>query len=132
MPLQGRALRFVLVDEIRRYGTVTVAEMVEVLAAHGYTVVGRASKVISDGLRWELARGRVERVARGVYRYAGAPASTIRRVRLFAAACHAWIAAVLSGQEPPPTPLDQRAYPWRALEDPARPPWRNTHWLWTA
>jgi hypothetical protein len=41
-----------------------------------------------DALRWEVRRGRVVRLGRGLYRYCRAPASTARRIRLFAARCH--------------------------------------------
>ncbi len=82
--LRGRGLRFILVDQIRSRRTMTVAEMVGVLSDYGYRLPGRASKVISDALRWELARGRVVRVARGVYAYGRAPQTTARRIRLFA------------------------------------------------
>lgn len=131
LPLAGRSLRFVLVDQIRRRGTTTVGEMVAALGEAGYNIAGRASKVISDALRWEMARGRISRVARGIYRYRSAPQSTARRIRIFADTCHAWISAVMHGEQPAPTPPDHRAYSWRPPEDPLRPPWTDTHWVWT-
>ncbi len=132
--LRGRGLRFVLLEEIRRRGTMTVAEMVVVVGEHGYPVRGRTSKTISDALRWEVARGRVQRIARGVYRYGRVPATTARRVRLFSERCHAWVVAITRHETPPPTPPTppERCYfPWFPPEDPARPPWDNLRWLWT-
>ena len=134
MPLSGRGLRFVLLDHIRRRGSATVAELVEVLDAAGYVLNGRASKVVADSLRWEVARGRVIRRRRGVYAYGRVPKSTARRVKLFAARCRAWIVAVMRGQQPPPTPQIRAErlapHPWMP-EDPLRPPWQDLLWLWT-
>ncbi|MEM7275272.1 MAG: hypothetical protein AAF547_19505 [Actinomycetota bacterium] len=130
--LYGRALRFVVVDLIRTRGTMTVAEMVVAVGEAGYPVTGRRSKVISDALRWEVARGRVVRVRRGVYRYGRAPASTARRIRTFARRCRAWMTASTQGNELPVTPPDRRRYPWWGPDDPLRAPWANTAWLWTA
>ncbi len=129
--LWGRGLRFVLVDLLRRHEELTVAEMVAAVEQAGYPVEGRLSKVISDSLRWELARGRVTRVRRGVYRYRSAPRATIRRIKLFAASCQAWIVAVTRHQTPPPTPPDTRKPFYWGPDDPTRPPWDNTAWLWT-
>ena len=65
----------------------TVAQLAAAVQGYGFALVGRASKVISDGLRWEVRRGRVRRLARGVYGYVTAPVSTARRLRIFAACC---------------------------------------------
>ena len=101
----------------------TVADMITVLDRHGYQLAGRASKVISDALRWEVRRGRVQRTARGQYRYHQAPVSTARRIRLFARRCHTWIAvAVTRTGNPPPTPPNRRPQPYRRPDDPTRPP----------
>jgi hypothetical protein len=110
----------------------TVAEMVTVLADHGFHLTGRASKVISDALRWEIARGRVVRLARGLYRYHRVPGTTARRIELFAHRCRLWLAALRHGRRPPPTPRDPRATPWSAAtHDPSLPPWWRMGWLWT-
>jgi hypothetical protein len=100
--LGGRPLRFLLISELERAarsrrngdGTLTVAQMVNVLQAAGAQVNGRASKVISDALRWEVLRGRVRRVGRGVYRLGAAPRSTMSRIRRRAEsvrAHYAWV-----------------------------------------
>jgi hypothetical protein len=41
--------------------------MVAALKSHGFCIPGRASKVISDALRWEMGRDRVHRLGRGLY-----------------------------------------------------------------
>jgi hypothetical protein len=133
--LSGRGLRFVLLAEIRARGSMNVGEMVEFLCEQGYEVEGRPSKVVSDALRWEVARGRVVRVRRGVYRYGRVPSSTARRVVLFAERCGAWVGAVLRLEEPVPTPptrADRVQWPWQGPECPDRPPWQHLGWLWTA
>lgn len=111
VPLRGRALRFVLVDEIRERGgeSMTVAEMVAVLADNGHDLGGRASKVISDALRWELARGRVRRLGRGVYRYHRTPASTARRIRIFAETCRTWLVVLTRTAQPGETSRGHRS-----------------------
>ncbi len=117
-PLRGRALRFVLIDEMLRRRDMTVAEMVAVLVGeYGFDLGGRASKVISDALRWEVRRGRVVRLARGQYRFNRATRSTVRRVRLLASHSRAWVVARRRFQKVPTTP-----YPLR--------PTRNPHWIY--
>jgi hypothetical protein len=54
----------------------TIRELVERIEARGFTVPGRASKVVSDALRWEVRRGRVIRVGRGRYARGAMPRST--------------------------------------------------------
>lgn len=132
-PLRGRALRFVLVEELRQHPTMTVAEMVEYLAGHGFNLAGRASKLISDALRWEVLRGRVIRLRRGVYAYGKAPRTTARRIRLFARQCVAWINAAAQGEEPPPTPpTPEHRKTFTVYDDhPLRLPWLDLTWLWT-
>lgn len=45
----------------------TIAALVAAVDARGFRIQGRAGKVVSDQLRYELARGRVRGVGRGVY-----------------------------------------------------------------
>ncbi len=123
-------MRFVLVDELRQRPTMTVAEMVAVLADHGFDLAGRESKIISDALRWELARGRVIRLGRGVYRFHRAPATTVRRIGIFASMCRAWVVAVTRSQVPPPTPPNRRPGPKSWCDDPTAAPWEHLGWLW--
>ena len=62
-------------------GPVTVAELVTDLDQAGFAVDGRASKVISDALRWEVRRRRVQRLTRGVYRAGRLAKVTLHRMR---------------------------------------------------
>jgi hypothetical protein len=62
-------------------GYTTVKAMVKKLGADGYTVWGRASKVVSDALRWEIRNKRVRRIRRGVYGINKIPRSTKYRIR---------------------------------------------------
>jgi len=130
-PLRGRALRFVLVDEMLSGRDMTVGEMVAVLVKqYGFDLGGRASKVISDALRWEVRRGRVVRLARGRYRFARATRSTVRRVRLLARYSRAWVVARRRSEQVPTAP-----FPHRRTDDPhwtyhpEAAPWANLAWL---
>ena len=44
-------------------GPLTLPEVVAGVEALGWSVPGRASKTVSDALRWEVRKGRVERLA---------------------------------------------------------------------
>jgi hypothetical protein len=128
----GRGLRFLLVDALMARPSMSVAELATVLADHGYHVAGRPSKVISDALRWEVRRGRVERLGRGVYRYRGAPVSTARRIRLFAALCLRWRVATTRTGVPLPVPDARPGVASRCGPGPTEPPWFRIGWLWGA
>ncbi|WP_241010714.1 hypothetical protein [Mycobacterium camsae] len=78
--LRGTELRYVLTWQLALHGPATIAEMIDALEWHGFCVKGRASKVISDALRWEIRRGRVRRLGRGKYGPAGMPRSTEYRI----------------------------------------------------
>jgi hypothetical protein len=128
--LWGRSLRFVLVAEMMHHPEVTVAQLVAYLHDLGFVTEGRPSKSISDCLRWEIRRGRVERLGRGRYRYRSAPPSTARRIALFARRCRTWLAARLAGRIPPPLPPDPRAEPGAPAHPPTTAPWVTLGWLW--
>ena len=66
MELHGIELRYVLAMHLAHNGPATIAEMVDALTQHGFGIGGRASKSLSDALRWEIGRGRVRRMGRGV------------------------------------------------------------------
>lgn len=129
-PLWGRGLRMVLTDALRRRPRTTVAELVMVLDGHGYSLGGRASKVISDALRWEVNAGRVERLSRGVYRFRQATESRMRRILLFARFCRLWVVAVTRGERPPPTPKSRPNAHRYANPHPDEPPWHRIGWVW--
>ena len=129
-----RGLRFILLDLLMHRAEATVAELVDTLTSQGYHLDDdqRASRVVSDALRWEVKRGRVERVGRGRYRHRQTSPSTRRRVRLLGTASRTWLDAVAAGRPPPPTPPDPRRQPFGGPDDPNAPPWANLGWLWVA
>ena len=114
--LMGIALRSFLVLHMREVGgTVLVRDLVATVDAAGCTVAGRPSKVISDALRWEIARGRVIRLGRGAYRACQPiPRTTLRRMK----------ARVAEALTQPPAPVRvQPLREWRPLVSPDGP-WR--------
>jgi hypothetical protein len=91
--LSGRPLRWVLLVVLSDNGSpMTVAELASAVERMGFAVSGRASKTVSDALRWEVRRGRVVRVARSTYRLGYLAASTAwwvrQRVRALPASIH--------------------------------------------
>ncbi|MEZ5412313.1 MAG: hypothetical protein R2761_30045 [Acidimicrobiales bacterium] len=129
-PLRGRALRFVLVDELMKRDEMTVAEMVAVLVQrHGFDLGGRASKIISDALRWETRRGRVVRVGRGRYRFAHAARSTTRRIGVLASRSRAWVVAIMRRPVTPQAPIAWILAAPGAVAPPPQPPWVDLRWL---
>jgi hypothetical protein len=65
--LHGIELRYVLTLRLSQHGPATIAELIDALTWHGFCLRGRASKAVSDALRWEIGRGRVRRLRRGLY-----------------------------------------------------------------
>ena len=131
--LRGRPLRYVLVTLLRDAAfdpavanTLTIAQLVSKLHAAGVVIDGRPSKVVSDALRWEVRRGRVNRLERGVYGYAGAPRSTMWRIRRRTAAVRAHLAwAVIERHTVPrhsgPKRIASFHRRWEALLGPPLP-----------
>ncbi|ORW56529.1 hypothetical protein [Mycobacterium riyadhense] len=78
--LSGIELRYVLTHQLALHGPATIAELISALNWHGFQVQGRASKAISDALRWEVERGRVYRLGRGRYGPGYVPRSTEYRI----------------------------------------------------
>jgi hypothetical protein len=74
--LRGIELRYVLTTNLAVHGAAAIFDMVELLEYQGFTVAGRASKAVSDALRWEVRRGRVRRLRRGLYGPGQMPRST--------------------------------------------------------
>ena len=80
--LRGLILRYFLTVTLVDSGReVTVRELCEALAARGCATAGRTSKVISDALRWEVRRGRVQRTGRGRYAARRFPRQTLGWMR---------------------------------------------------
>jgi hypothetical protein len=65
---------------LAQHGPATIAELIDALRHHGFSVRGRPSKAVSDALRWEIEHGRVRRLARGRYGPACIPRSTEYRI----------------------------------------------------
>lgn len=80
MILHGIELRYVLAMYLAHNGPATVAELVDALGGQGFGFRGRPSKAVSDALRWEMGRGRVRRIGRGVYGPRHIPRSTEHRI----------------------------------------------------
>ena len=75
--LRGQPLRYLLTTLLSEAGgPLTVPELVTRCESEGVVFRGRASKIVSDALRWEIGWGRVVRIRRGVYRFASMPRST--------------------------------------------------------
>ncbi len=79
--LRGIELRYVLTIALINGGVMTVADLALELDRRGFTVNGRASKTISDALRWEVQRDRVVRADHGAYGPGYLPRSTEHRIR---------------------------------------------------
>jgi hypothetical protein len=78
--LRGTELRYVLTMHLAVHGPATIGELIDALTWHGFCVRGRASKAVSDALRWEIGRDRVRRRGRGVYGPGYIPRSTEYRI----------------------------------------------------
>ncbi len=104
--VRGTDLRYLLTAYLFDHGPATVDELVEALAYHGFRTVGRASKSISDALRWEMAHGRVVRFRRGRYQPGSMPRATEYRIFKRVRTLHDEVAELsLRGgqlQSPPP------------------------------
>jgi hypothetical protein len=78
--LHGIELRYVLTLYLLQHGPTAVDELVRAIRWQGFDVSGRASKQVSDALRWERRRGRVQRLARGRYGPGSVPHTTEHRI----------------------------------------------------
>lgn len=78
--VRGTELRYLLTLHLFIHGPASVAELVEALAAQGFEVSGRASKTVSDALRWERGHSRVRRCGRARYGPGWMPRGTEYRI----------------------------------------------------
>ena len=78
--LRGIDLRYTLTMHLAQHGPATVTELIDALDRQGFCMPGRASKAVSDALRWEVEHGRVHRLGRGRYGPAYIPRSTDYRI----------------------------------------------------
>lgn len=79
--ISGLEPRYVLTDLLMQRGSMKVAELTAALDRAGFVLRGRPTKVVSDALRWEIARGRVIRQGWGTYGPGRIPSSTSSRIR---------------------------------------------------
>lgn len=76
-PVSGRAMRYLVLAELIQSGdALSVAELVRRLRKGGLLLPPRSSKIVSDAIRWEVRKGRIVRLRRGVYRVGSIPRST--------------------------------------------------------
>ena len=78
--LRGVELRYALTMFLFQHGPQTVADLIDALDFQSFDIPGRASKVVSDALRAEIAHGRVIRLKRGRYGPGEMPRSTEHRI----------------------------------------------------
>jgi hypothetical protein len=79
--LRGVELRYALTFFLFQHGPKNVAELVEAPEYQGFDIPGRASKVVSDALRREIAHGRVLRLKRARYGPGEMPRATEYRIQ---------------------------------------------------
>ncbi len=80
LELKGIDLRYALTMYLLQHGPTTVSGLIEAMEWQGFAFGGRASKQVSDALRWERRRGRVRRLARGLYGPGSMPRGTEYRI----------------------------------------------------
>jgi hypothetical protein len=78
--LRGIELRYALTLYLAQHGPQTVSDLIGGLEYQGFSFAGRASKAISDALRWEVSHGRVVHQGRGLYGPGAVPRSTEYRI----------------------------------------------------
>lgn len=93
LEVRGTDLRYLLTAYLFDHGPATIDELVDALAYHGFRPVGRASKSVSEALRWEVFQGRAVRLRRGRYRTRTMPHTTAQRIYQRVRALHEEVAA---------------------------------------
>ena len=93
LEVRGTDLRYLLTAYLFDHGPATIDELVDALAYHGFRPVGRASKSVSEALRWEVFQGRAVRLRRGRYRPGTMPHTTAQRIYQRVRALHDEVAA---------------------------------------
>lgn len=78
--LRGIELRYVLTMHLFDCGPASVNDLIEALSARNFHIRGRASKSVSDALRWEITHDRVRQLGRGRYGPGWMPRSTEHRI----------------------------------------------------
>ena len=81
-PLAGMMLRYEVCLVLRDAGRpLTIADIVSRVRRDGFELPDRANKAVSDALRWDVRRQRVDRMRRGVYVAGRIPRSSEFRMR---------------------------------------------------
>jgi len=81
-PLAGVMLRYEVCLVLRDAGRpLTISDIVSRIRRDGFEMPVNANKVVSDALRWELRRKRVDRLRRGLYEVGRVPRSSEFRMR---------------------------------------------------
>ena len=78
--LRGTELRYALTLQLAQHGSATISELIAALTRHGFVIVGKPPKSVSDALRWEMGHYRVFRLGRGRYGPGEMPRSTEYRI----------------------------------------------------
>ena len=78
--LRGIELRYVLTINLALHGQATIPSLIETLEYQGFGFAARASKAVSDALRWEIRCGRARRLRRGLYAPGSMPRSTEQHI----------------------------------------------------
>ena len=78
--LRGIELRYALTLYLAQHGPSDIPALIDALAYQGFEFDGRASKSVSDALRWEMAHCRVRRLGRGRYGPIDMPRATEYRI----------------------------------------------------
>jgi hypothetical protein len=93
LQVKGADLRYLLTTYLFDHGQASVAELIEALDYHGFSVAGLPSKMVSDALRCEIAHGRVRRIRRGRYGPVSMPRAIEHRIQQRVLALHARVAS---------------------------------------
>ncbi len=81
-PLAGVMLRYEVCLVLRDAGrALAIAEIISVVRGDGFELPDNPNKAVSDALRWELRRQRVDRLRRGLYTSGRLPRSSEFRMR---------------------------------------------------
>jgi hypothetical protein len=88
LEVRGIDLRYLLTAYLFDHGPATVDELVDALTYHGFRPAGRASKSVSEALRWEIFQRRAVRLRRGRYRPGTMPRATEQRIYTRVRALH--------------------------------------------
>ncbi len=117
--VKGIELRYLLTMELFDTGPSTVRQLIAALHRRGFRIPGRASKTISDALRWEERRDRVRRIGRARYRAGTMPRGTEYRICARVEQMRAEAEELLSLARRAALPQRHNVAPWAGEADEA-------------